>query len=321
LFKPVKDALQSKIAANETQMVDAQIVLRLQDAGLLPEDLEYDPTTKRFFVTSVLKAAIFVLDASGNVTAFAAAPDHWPMLALKIDRRRHRMWATEVALDGFASVLAGDWGRSAILEFDLDKGTLLQRVEGPKASNLGDMTLAANGEPIMSDGQGGGVYRLHDGQLTRIDHGDFISPQTPALCGGGHIAFIPDYVRGLAALDLRNGDVRWLLTEGRFAVDGIDGLYCRSHTLFAVRNGGNLQRVVAFALNGKHSAVVGERVIERRADGDFTHGVFVGARFYYLADVGWSGLDEHGAVIPNALAVTPKLMSARGSLNPHTNRG
>ena len=44
------------------------------------------------------------------------------------------------------------------------------------------MTLLANDEVIVSDGAGGGVYRLrtdttNDVGLERIDRGDFISPQ------------------------------------------------------------------------------------------------------------------------------------------------
>jgi len=59
---------------------------------------------------------------------------------------------------------------------------VLRRIEGPAHSALGDMTLLANDEVIVSDGAGGGVYRLrtdttNDVGLERIDRGDFISPQ------------------------------------------------------------------------------------------------------------------------------------------------
>lgn len=70
---------------------------------------------------------------------------------------------------------------------------MLRRLEGPAHSALGDMTLLANDEVIVSDGAAGGVYRLrtdttNDVGLERIDRGDFISPQTlAALPDGQHV--------------------------------------------------------------------------------------------------------------------------------------
>jgi hypothetical protein len=309
LFQPLRNGLSTSMHSNVLPISLAKPAIQLSDSGLLPEDIDYDPQSRRYYVSSILEHGIVVVDDAGHQQAFAESPDHWPMLALKVDTKRRRLWATEVALQDFSSVAAADWGRSALLEYDLDRGILLARYDGPLHSNLGDMALAANGDPIVADGTGGGIYRLRGGGFQRIDHGDFISPQTIAVCDDSRYVFVPDYVRGIAAFDPETGSVRWLSTKDRYAMDGIDGLYCHGSFLVAVQNGASPERVVAFALNASRSAVVAEKVIERATAtlGEPTHGVFVGGTFYYVANSGWDTLDDHGAV-RSAAQLTPALI-------------
>jgi hypothetical protein len=315
LFRPIRTAVAAHVAANQAPVALSLQALEFSDPGLVPEDVDYDPTTQRFFVTSVLEHRIVIPDQNGALTSFAQGPERWPVLALKVDAQRRRLWATEVAMDGFTSVARSDWGRSILLEYDLDKRTLLARFEGPPRSNFGDMALAGNGYPIVSDSTGGGIYRLQDGKLHRIDHGEFISPQTLAVCQGKQTAFVPDYVRGLAQLDLASGTVRWLPMGNRFALDGIDGLYCRDGVLMATQNGATPERAVAFFVGGSPATVVAEQVIERSARNlDPTHGVYVGNSFYYIANSGWNVLDEHGAVKPGAHLTRARLMKVEGGV-------
>ena len=122
------------------------------------------------------------------------------MLAIKVDALRGVVWATEVALRGFSAASESDWGRSAVLCYGLKNGRLLRRIEGPRPSGLGDMVVASSGDVIVSDGDGGGVYRVRadgSGGLERLDGGDFISPQTPAMHPDGKHIFVPDYLRGI----------------------------------------------------------------------------------------------------------------------------
>jgi hypothetical protein len=322
LFLPLKQTVAPQLAGNQSAVSLAKAAFELSDPALLPEDIDYDPRSKRFFVTSVLQHTIVFLDKTGRQGVFADSPDHWPMLAIKVDSKRRLLWATQVALDGFTAIAPADWGRSVLLEFDLDHGTLLSRHEGPAHSNLGDMVLAKNGNPIVSDGMGGGIYRLRGKELVRIDHGDFISPQTIALCQEGHRAFVPDYVRGLAEFDIETGAVRWLSMKGRFALDGIDGLYCRGASLVAVQNGASPERVISFLLDSSRSSIVAETLIERATHtlGDPTHGVFVGASFFYIANSGWSGLDERG-VTRSSIHLSPAIIMRVDGMSWSASRG
>ena len=265
------------------------------------------------------------MDAAGHARVFAVAPDSWPMMALKVDGRHGLLWATEVAIDGFTSTSRKDWGRSAILIYDLKSRRLLHRVEGPAHTALGDMALTADGDAIVSDGDNGGVYRINRAtlQITQLDSGDFISPQTAAVLPDGVHLLVPDYLRGIGILDLKTKDVSWIATEGKYALNGIDGLYLSGRTLIATQNGTSPERVVRFELDASLSHVLSESIIERATPtlGDPTHGVVVDGYFYYISNSGWDALDEHGerkagVTMPEATIMRAELSARHGAAKP-----
>lgn len=316
LTKPEFAGIEPAMEANRRPVLLASTAFLLPDSSLA-EDVDYDPAARRFLVTSVRQKKIITVNEGGATADFATAPDHWPMMAIKIDRAHSLVWATEVAMQGFNFAPQADWGRSALLCYDLRTGKLLRRVEGPRGTALGDMALTTDADVVVSDGDGGGLYRLaakastlDSPTLERLDHGDFISPQTPATHPDGRHMFVPDYVRGIAILDLSTRQVRWLSTRGRFALDGIDGLYFDRGTLIAVQNGASPERVVTFTLDPTLSEVTAETILERSTKtlGDPTHGVVVGKDFYYLANSGWDVIDDHGNLKPGARATQPRIM-------------
>lgn len=297
---PRYQSIHADMAANTAAKSTAQEVLRLPSSAQIPEDIDYDPQTGHFYISTVLGKQILQLDMAGRTKLFADAPDRWSMMALKVDPRRHVLWATEVALDGYAIAPQQDWGRSAVLLYDLPSGKLLRRIEGPPQAALGDMALTADGDAIVSDGEHGGVYQVSraDLKIQRIDAGDFVSPQTPTVLADGKHILVPDYVRGLGILDLRSKHVDWI-PQGKHALSGIDGLYVVGNLFIATQNGTTPERVVLFTLDGSNTAIGAERVIERDTAtlGDPTHGVVIGKYFYYIANSGWDVLDEHGKLI------------------------
>jgi hypothetical protein len=84
--------------------------------------------------------------------------------------------------------------------------------------------------------------------------------------------------------------------EGKYALNGIDGLYRNGRSLIATQNGVSPERVIRFELDPSLSRVISESIIERATAtlGDPTHGVIVGRDFYYIASSGWDTLDDHG---------------------------
>ncbi|HZE44217.1 MAG TPA: hypothetical protein VE058_10560 [Steroidobacteraceae bacterium] len=312
---PKFQAILRDMAANTSSVSNAVQVFRLKSSVPVPEDIDYDPAAKRFYLSSVMGKNIVAVDMTGQVTAFAQAPDQWPVMALRIDPARSLLWATEVALNGFALVSEKDWGRSAVLLYDLHSGRLLHRIEGPPQAALGDMTLDLNGDAIVSDGEHGGVYRVNRKTLglERIDAGDFVSPQTPVVLPGGKHILVPDYVRGIGVLDLADKHVAWIRMEGKHALSGIDGLYASGNMLIATQNGTFPERVVRFALDASNTRVLSESIIERATAtlGDPTHGVVVDGYFYYIANSGWDSLDDHGVLKEGKSLSAPLIMRAK----------
>jgi hypothetical protein len=307
---PAYQSILKRMAENKTSVSHAEQALTIPDPGLVAEDIDYDAQSKSFLITSILEKKIIRLTSDGKTTDFAQSPSHWPMLAIKIDVAHKLVWATEVALDGFTAAPQSDWGHSAVLCYDLATAALRSRIEGPPHAALGDMVLTRDGIPIVSDGDGGGIYRVSGTKLERIDKGDFISPQTPVMHPDGKHLFVPDYLRGIGILDLASGKTTWLAPQQKYALSGIDGLYFADSALFAIQNGTSPERVIRFQLNSTADQIISEQLIERStpALGDPTHGVVVGDSFYYIANSGWDVLDDHGDLKAGAKMTSARIM-------------
>jgi len=307
---PEYKSILDHLARNNTPVSRATEAFLLPDPNLVAEDITYDPQSKSFLITSILQKKIIRVTLDGRATNFAQSPDHWPMLAIKADPARNLLWATEVALDGFTAAPRPDWGRSAILSFNLKTGELLNRIEGPARSALGDLAITREGTPIVSDNLNGSIYKLVAKHLDPINTTDFISPQTPAMLPDGEHAFVPDYLRGIGILNLKDGKVIWLNQNGKTALSGIDGLYLAKGSILITQNGTTPERVIRLQLDSTLTQVVSEDVIERATAtlGDPTHGVIVGGYFYYIANSGWSELDAHGDVNPGSKLTPAHIM-------------
>ncbi len=202
------------------------------------------------------------LTESGQEKIFAMSPTGWPMFAVKIDAGNRFVWATEVAVDGFAPAPKKDWGRSALLCFDLMTGELKKRIEGPPQAELGDLVLDRDGTPIVCDGKKGGIYKLTNDTLERIDRGDFISPQTIALTSDKNKLLVPDYERGVGIPDLISGEVQWLKNGAGAPLSGVDGLYSYGKYIILTQNGVTPERVVELRLDAGRRT--GEPTVRRQ---------------------------------------------------------
>ena len=307
LFAPLRSlpeyaAVATAMSVNTQSLSAAERVFELQPAEWVPEDIDYDAAGRRFLITSVLKAQVFSVKRDGTSSLFATSPERWPMMALKVDARHRRVWVTEVLIGK---------SQSAVLIYDLKSGRLLHRIAGPPQTDLGDMCLTRNGDAVISDGGHGGLYRVDAETLKieRVDRGDFISPQTPAMAAGGAKIWIPDYTRGIGLFDLRSRTVSWLPAKDTYALGGVDGLYLYDRNLIVTQNGTSPERVAQFTLNEAASDITAETIIERATPtlGDRTHGVVVGEYFYYLANSGWDALDDAAHRKANR-AMTPALL-------------
>jgi sugar lactone lactonase YvrE len=285
-------AVVKQVGDNRQPVSHSSPAFTLGERDLIPEDIAYDPKTQRFFVSSVRQSKIVRIDGGKNQTDFAQAD--WPVLALRIDAGRRILWAATGWLPHCERCKDADKDHSALLAFDLDSGALKQKIDSPVPGLLGDMTISRAGEIYVSEGTNGAVLRLRLGskRLERLDSaGEFPSPQTPALSMDEKTLYVPDYVRGIAAITLFTGAVTWLKPADNIALNGIDGLYIYGDSFLAVQNGTTPPRIVRFSLDLRKQAVLEANTPEL---GEPTHGTIVGDTFYFIANSGWDNYDDQG---------------------------
>jgi len=273
---------------NKKPVTHSTPAFTLAERDLIPEDIAYDPKTRRFFLSSVRQAKI----VTGGGKDFAKAP--WSVLALRIDPERRILWASTGWVPHCEPCNKADKDNTALLAFDADTGALRQRIDSPVKGLLGDMTISRRGEIYVSEGLYGAVFRLPVGgeALERLDApGEFPSPQTPALSTDEKTLYVPDYLRGIAAIDLASRAVKWLTPAEDIALSGIDGLYVYRDFFLAVQNGTTPPRVMRFSLDLRK-----QEVLEANTAGlgEPTHGTIVGDAFYLIANTGWSDYDDEG---------------------------
>jgi len=279
-------AVLKKMEQNRAPVAGATHVQTLPERDMLPEDIAYDPKKREFLIGSVTGSKI--VRADGSVLAQST----WPIMALRIDEKRRILWAATAWLPHCQTCRPDDKDKTALLAFNLDSGALLKRFDAPVAGMLGDMTIGRKGEIYASEGIHGAVLRLADGKYERLDQpGEFPSPQTPALSHDERTLYVPDYVRGIAAIDLKTRKVEWLQPAEGVILSGIDGLYVQGNSFIAVQNGTNPARVVRFSLDLQR-----QEILEANTPGlgEPTHGTLVGDTFFFLANTGWGNYDDNG---------------------------
>jgi hypothetical protein len=289
---PAFQRILDRVAQSKLPVTHSAAAFTLPVRDLLPEDIAYDSKTRRFFISSVRKGIVLTAGSAGDSREFARS--EWPVLALRIDPVRRLLWAATGYVPHGESVKESDKDKTALLAFDLDSGAQKQRIPCPLPGLLGDMTISRRGDLYVSEGIHGAVLRLKAGATTleRLDtEGDFPSPQTPALSADEKTLYVPDYLRGIAAMQLDARHVEWLQPAPGIALSGIDDLYVHGNSFLAVQNGTTPPRLIRFSLDLRE-----QEVLEANTAGlgEPTHGTFAGDDFYFLANTGWSEYDQEG---------------------------
>jgi len=299
---PGFEAWKKRNAANAKPIVHSTLVHRFADPGLVTEDISENPRDHSLYVSSVLKHKVVRVDANGVESEFPLqAPESgWNVSGIEVDGKRGVLWVSAQALRGFPGISDADAGKSRLSAYGLkSKRRLYSHEFTPEPDHqiaIGDLALTPAGDVLAMDAQGGKVYRVTaDRRALDGLNRPFLSPQDAAISEDGHAAYIADYQRGIARVDLRTGDHEWLLADRTIALSGIDGLYSYRGGLIAVQNGVQPERVAYCRLGGDGHRITHCETLERGEPlGEPTHGVVIGDAFVYIANSGWDKLDEHG---------------------------
>jgi hypothetical protein len=245
-------------------------------------------------------------------------------MAVFADAAHGRLWATTACLREGARFSERDSGRTAVLCYDLSSGRRLGRWEPPRdgrARVLGDMTVAPDGAAYISESLHGAVYVIHgpSGSLqVVVPEGTFRSPQTPAMTPDRMRLLVPDYSLGIAIIELSTRSVTWLGHRRDVALAGIDGLYLTGHSLIAIQNGTQPERLIQLDLDDGLTRVQNTQVLQQntRELGDPTHGVLVGPDFHFIANSGWDRVNDSNPAGPLLPGAPPRIMRIHLSGGP-----
>jgi sugar lactone lactonase YvrE len=311
-------AVAARFDSNAVPIVRSSVICSLGDSTLLAEDLAWDAAARRFLVSSIHRRKIVSVDTTGVVRDFVApgTAGAWGFYGLAVDAPRGLLWASSAAGPESDVNAPADSGRTALIAFRLANAKLARRVELRRTADrqvLGDITVGPDGTVYASESLGGAVYRLQahaDTLETLVRPGSFRSPQEPVLSRDGKTLYVPDYSRGVAAVNLATKSVRWPAKPYTLASGGIDGLTRGGDRLIAVQNGQSPHRVLELSLDSRGDAITEWRVLEQGSPrlGEPNHGVVVGRNFWFIGDSGWDRVSDDGRFDESASGRAPVLL-------------
>jgi hypothetical protein len=313
-FRTVVAALR----ANASPLSRATIAASLGDPALLTEDVAFDSLRNAFYVSSIHRGIVAVVDSSGipHALTAAGAPGVWGIYGLAIDVRGGLLWGSTAATPTGPNYVLADSGRTAVVAWDLASGEVRVRAELPRDGAphlLGDLARAPDGTIYATDAIGGGLYRLKPGAAaldTLAAPGTFASPQMPVVITPGKTLWISDYPRGIVAFDLARRTVRAVPKPRSLAASGIDGMALAPGGLVAVQNGMQPARVLYLSLDPARSRITGWNVLEQGSSllGDPNHGIVAGDAFYCIGNSGWDRVNRNDELETPEGATSPLIL-------------
>ncbi len=168
-FAPLRNsrafrALQARLDANRVPVVHGKAAFALPDPDLLPEAMDWDPSTASWIVGSLSQRKVIRVRPDGSTTDFISASDLLRVVGIHVDSARSLLWFATWAprLDSTAPHHE-PMTDTRLFKCDLRTGRVLRRYVPPDSgiSHLfNDLAIAANGDVYVTDTEQGWLYRV-----------------------------------------------------------------------------------------------------------------------------------------------------------------
>ena len=295
-FTQAVQALEAKLP----RLDYAPIAFTVDDPGLIPEGLAYDPQAQAFYLGSIAEHRIVRIDAQQHVEEFAgAAADLDSVLGLAVDSPRHMLYAVSTSA---LTAKGREHPRNEVVAFDLVTGTLVRRYEAPLATQLNDVTIAFGGRAYVTDSGSGQVFELQADRPARVlvGPGQLRGSNGIAASADGKRLYVA-HATGIAVVDAETGAWKALANRTRENVAAIDGLYQYNGQLIGVENVTNPGRVILMRLSHAGDEIVDVRTVLSHHHNQLNEPTTGAVRadtgyFFLLAATGVSHFNEQGRI-------------------------
>lgn len=283
----------------------SEIAFRLQQQDFFPEGIAYDAKTKRFFIGSIHHRKIIAYNQEAKLFA-DETQGLWSVMGMTVDADRRRLWVTTTALAETKNVKESDHFRTAVVVFDLDKGTVLKKFElsnetGPH--HFGDVILDKKGNAYINDGRAGSIYLVPENleSLTEYFKDErFTSMQGLVFSEGEDLLYIADWAEGIFVMNVAKKEMSLLKAPANIAYGGVDGLYLFDQKLIAIQNGTTPHRIMAWTLNNAGTEIVDQEILAANLPefDEPTLGLIQQGTFYYVGNSQWGRYDKTRKPLP-----------------------
>jgi hypothetical protein len=269
------------------------------DTTFWPEGIDVDARTRTVYVTSIRQRQVAVL-ADGGLRPLLASDAHvGAVLGVRVDTTRGVLWLATARFPYARPDAAADSLGAELLRVRMTDGRIERRWRlGDGTGAPGELTLAANGDVIVSDGLKARLSRLRAGadSLETITHPLLGSPQGIVVRDDGAVAWVADWTHGLLRGDLATGAFERVREPEGATLLGLDGLRAWRGRLIGIQNGLTPSRVVDITLDGDGRRVTSLVTLDRERPyaGDITVGTIIGDSYVFVSSSQWPWFDDDG---------------------------
>lgn len=285
--------MQEQSISNSTKVVS------LSEKELHPEGLEFLSKSNVWLASSIRKRKIVSFDPKTGVCKDWFTDNQlYAVFSMKKDANEQFLWVATSALPEMERFSYNLEGKAAVLKIDIKTKKVVQRFEIAGNHVFGDLYVTKNNVVYVSDSNKPILYKIENDVMS-----EWISLEKEAYNLQGitmnsdeNLLFVADYLKGIAAISLRDNQRKWFTFPEGTIGKGIDGLCFYNHSLIAVQNGVKPIRLVRFNLNEVGSEIIGYQIIDHnRAEfNEPALATIIANKLCFFANSPWQFYDKNG---------------------------